>query len=101
MLIHTDERNFDKAVKSKKKVLVDFFAEWCGPCQMLGEELKMLANEEEFNIVKVDVDSNQGLAIKYNVEVVPTMYVFVDGKPVQKATSYMGKNEILNLLSKF
>lgn len=100
MLYHSDEKNFDKVIKSNKKILVDFFAEWCGPCQMIGEELKKLADEKDFDIVKVDIDYNRGLAIKYNVEVVPTMYVFVDGKPIKKVTGYMNKNQILDLMSK-
>ena len=69
MLKHVDENNFEEEVlNSKKAVLVDFFATWCGPCQMLGPVLERIGNSRaDFDIAKVDVDQAQELAFKYGI----------------------------------
>ena len=86
MLKHINEENFEEEVlKSKDAILVDFFATWCGPCQMLGPVLEKIANSRaDFNIAKIDVDQMPELAIKYGVEVVPTMVIFKDGKVMKE-----------------
>lgn len=99
MIIHTDETNFNNVLKQNDVCLVDFFATWCGPCRMLAEELKKVENE--INIVKIDIDENPNLATEYSVDVVPTMYVFKNGKAVKKIEGYMQKNEILRVMHEY
>ncbi len=99
MIIHTDETNFNNVLKQNDVCLVDFFATWCGPCRMLAEELKKVENE--INIVKIDIDENPNLATEYSVDVVPTMYVFKNGKAVKKIEGYMQKNEILRVMNEY
>ena len=99
MIIHTDETNFNNVLKQNDVCLVDFFATWCGPCRMLAEELKKVENE--INIVKIDIDENPNLATEYSVDVVPTMYVFKNGKAVKKIEGYMKKNEILRVMNEY
>ncbi|MFW6317426.1 MAG: thioredoxin [Halorubrum sp.] len=65
-------------------VLVDFYADWCGPCQMLEPVVETIAAETEATVAKVDVDANQGLAAEYGVRGVPTLIVFADGEPVER-----------------
>ena len=99
MIIHTDETNFNNVLKQNDVCLVDFFATWCGPCRMLAEELKKVEND--INIVKIDIDENPNLATEYSVDVVPTMYVFKNGKAVKKIEGYMQKNEILRVMNEY
>lgn len=103
MLKHLSEENFEKEViDSKGLTLVDFFATWCGPCQMLGPVLERIGNSRaEFDIAKVDIDQAQNLALKYEVEVVPTMVIFKDGKVVDKIEGFMSESEIVEEMSKY
>ena len=102
MLKHVDNNNFkNEVLENKKVVLVDFFASWCGPCNMLSPVLEKISNSRaEFDIAKINIDENQDLAIKYNVEVIPTMIVFKDGKPVEKTVGFLDENNIVDLMSK-
>lgn len=102
MLIHTNEANFEKTINNKEVCLVDFFATWCGPCVMLGEELVAVAKENEnIDVIKVDIDENPNLAEEYNIEVVPTMYVFKNGQPVQQIQGFLKRNELLKLINSY
>jgi len=65
-------------------VLVDFYADWCGPCQMLEPVVETVAAETDATVAKVDIDANQGLAAEYNVRGVPTLLLFADGEPVER-----------------
>lgn len=79
-------------------VLVDFFATWCGPCKMLGPVLEELANDlnGKADIVKVDVDKDQQLAMRFHVMSVPTMILFKDGQPVKQLQGYIPKAQLAN-----
>lgn len=103
MLKHLNEENFEKEViNTNGLILVDFFATWCGPCQMLAPVLEKIATSRaEFDIAKVDIDKSQNLAYKYEVEVVPTMVIFKDGKIMNKIEGFMSENEIMEEMSKY
>ena len=103
MLKHVDENNFKKEIiDAKKVILVDFFATWCGPCQLLGPILEKISNSRaEFDIAKVDVDQAQELAIKYGIEVVPTMLIFKDGQVMQILEGVRSEEEIVSEVSKY
>ena len=103
MLKHISKENFeDEVLNSKSPILVDFFATWCGPCQMLGPVLERIGNSRaEFDIAKVDVDQAKDLAIKYGIEVVPTIVIFKDGKVMNKIEGFMSESEIVEEMSKY
>ena len=83
-----NENDFDKEIANF--VLVDFFADWCGPCQMLGPILETI----NFNILKVNTDEFQDLAQKYGVMSIPTVILFKDGKEVDKFIGLKSKDDI-------
>jgi len=93
--------NFNKIINSETPVLVDFFADWCGPCKMLAPILKQVKEElgDAVKIIKIDVDKNQPLAAKYQVRGVPTMLLFKKGKQVWRQSGVLQKNEIINIIN--
>ena len=96
-----EEGNFEEEVlKSEGKVLVDFYADWCGPCKMMSPIIEDIAKEVEGNVKvgKVNVDNNQELAIEYDVMSIPTIIVFENGKPIKTFIGVTDKNEILSVL---
>ena len=81
--------NFNDLIKSGTH-LVDFYAEWCGPCQMMAKELESLSNEDKnLEIVKIDIDKFPELAEKYFIMVVPTLKVYKQGKETNTSTGYL------------
>ena len=79
-----DENNFKEDVlQSETPVLVDFYAEWCGPCKALMPTIEEIAIEyaEKIKVVKIDVDRNENLAVKYGIMSIPALLFFVNGKP--------------------
>lgn len=102
MLRHINENDFEKEViQNKGVVLVDFFATWCPPCKMLSPVLEEISESRSpYSIVKVNIDENLNISSEFNIEVVPTMLVFKDGKVVDKAVGYMPKEEIVTMLNK-
>ena len=96
-----EEKNFEEEVlKAEGKVLVDFYADWCGPCRMMSPVIDDIAKELDgkVKVGKVNVDNNQELAIKYDVMSIPTIMVFEKGNPVKTFVGVTDKQEILDVL---
>lgn len=92
------ETDFNELVK-QDLVLVDFYAEWCGPCQIMAKELEELSKEEKnLEIIKVDIDKFPKLTEEHLIMVVPTLKVYKKGEETNKTTGYLTKDEIKNLL---
>ncbi len=100
MLKHVSVEDFeDEVLKSDVKVLVDFYAAWCGPCKMMAPVLEEIAeNNNDFKIVKLNVDENMSIAEKYNIMSIPALFVFDKGEVVNKSVALISKNEVLDLL---
>ncbi|MFN3951274.1 MAG: thioredoxin [Thermaurantimonas sp.] len=93
---------FNDLVASKELVLVDFFAEWCGPCKMQSPVLKELASQiptDRVKIIKIDVDKNQELASKMGIRGVPTLVLYKDGQPVWRQSGMVPLGELKRLIS--
>jgi len=99
----TSDQNFDSDVlKSSVPVLVDFWAEWCGPCRALGPKLEEIAGEmkEKIKIVKMNVDENPNTPAKYGVRGIPTMILFKGGQEIDQIVGNHPKENIVALLKK-
>ena len=91
MIVYANENNFNEEVKDGI-VLVDFYADWCGPCKMLGSVLEELAND--YKIVKVNVDENENLAREYGVMSIPYLMYFKDGEIKNKSVGFLPLDNI-------
>lgn len=97
------EQDFNTDVlESKDIILVDFFATWCGPCNMLSPILEEISKEDDkIKICKVDIDKCSTLAVKYEIEFVPTMLIFKNGENISRIDGLTDKNEILEHLKNY
>lgn len=98
-VIKANKNNFDEFYKSEKTVLVDFYADWCGPCRMVSPIIDEIANEHpEYLVVKVNVDEEPELAAEFSVFSIPTLVVIKNGEVKEVATGARAKDDILELL---
>jgi thioredoxin 1 len=101
MALEITDANFEELVlKSDKPVLVDFWAEWCGPCRMVGPVVEELAKEYDGKAVvgKVNVDNNADISTKYGIRNIPTLLVFKNGEVVEKQVGVAAKNVLAGKL---
>ncbi len=94
---------FSEMINSDKPVLVDFFAEWCGPCKTMAPILKQVKDEVQDNasIIKIDVDRNQHTASIYQVNSVPTLMLFKQGKVLWRQSGILPKNELVKKIKQY
>ena len=88
------EDGLDEIVAENDVVLTDFYADWCGPCQMLEPIVESLAEDTDAAVAKVDVDANQTLAGAYGVRGVPTLVLFADGEPVERLVGVQDESRL-------
>lgn len=96
------DANFEiEVLGSSQPVLVDFWAEWCQPCKMLGPTIDAIADElsGKAKVGKLDVDSNREVAVKYQITAIPTVIIFAGGQPVKRFTGLRRKDELANALT--
>jgi len=103
-IVTLSDATFDETVKaSETPVVIDFWAEWCGPCKMIAPALEEIANEHagKLQIAKLNVDDNPDTARRFDVMSIPTLLVFQDGSPVKRLVGAKGKGQLLQDLSEF
>ncbi len=99
-VIHVNESNYQEIAESGKTVLLDFFAEWCGPCRMVSPLVERLSDEHpEIVVAKVNVDDEQDLAAQYGVMSIPTLVVLKDGKVAKRNVGAIPYDAIVKLVT--
>lgn len=99
-ILKVTSENFEEEVlKSEKVVLVDFYADWCGPCKMLSPVMEKIAQEnEDIKVVKINIDNQRDLALDYDVMSIPTVVAIKNGQEIDRLVGFADKSEILNLI---
>ena len=99
-ILKVTSENFESEVlQSDKPVLIDFYADWCGPCKMLSPIVDEVAEENtDIKVVKINVDNAQDLAMKYQVMSIPTLVVIKEGKEVNRSVGLIDKSEVISLI---
>lgn len=98
-IMYVSDDTFDKEVlQSSQPVLVDFYADWCGPCRAIAPIIEEIARElhTRLKVVKLDVDQNSQTAMEYGVQSIPTLLIFKNGKEVERLIGYMSKSKLLS-----
>lgn len=95
-----EEKDFKKiAIESKKKVFVDCYADWCGPCRMLGPIIEEVSEEnKDYEFYKLNVDDAEKVSMEYGIMSIPTLLVFDNGELVNKSVGFMSKEQVKELL---
>ena len=98
----TDDTFESEVVQSNIPVVVDFWAEWCGPCKMIAPVVEELATEFDgkMSFAKVDVDNNPGISTNYGIRSIPTLIIFKNGAPVDQIVGAVGKNILVERINK-
>lgn len=99
-VIQLTQENFAEKT-SQGLMLLDFWATWCGPCQMIGPMLDQVAAEENIQIGKINVDEQRELAMQYEIEAIPTLVVMKDGREVDRSVGMLDKTEIKTFYAKY
>ncbi len=100
-IIHVSDEEFEeKVLASEGPVLVDFWAEWCGPCKMIAPVLEQVAEQygDRIKIAKVDVDANKQMAMKFNIRSIPTLMIFKNGQPEATKMGAMSKTQLTSFI---
>lgn len=98
-ILYVSKNNFDSIKANDKPILLDFYADWCGPCRMVSPIIEEIAKENpQYLIGKVNIDKEPELAQKFNVLSIPTLTVIKDGKVISQSAGARPKNEILAML---
>ena len=98
-VLHVNQENFELVKNSEKTVLIDFFAEWCGPCRMVAPFIEEIAAEnEQYLVAKINVDEQPELASAFGVSSIPTLVVMKNGQVVQQSAGARPKAQILAML---
>ena len=99
-VLKVTSKNFEEEVlQTQKPVIVDFYADWCGPCRMLAPIMQEIASEnDEIKVVKINVDEAQDIAEKYGIMSIPTSVIIKNGQEVNRTVGYVGKETILNMI---
>ena len=101
-MIHFNKESFETALTGGKLMMVDFWAEWCGPCQMLGPVIESLADQYEGRAVigKINTDEEQALAMNFQITGIPTVIFFKDGKEIDRLVGVMPPDAFIQVLEK-
>ena len=97
-MVEINNDNFKSEVLENELVLVDFNADWCGPCQMLKPILEEISNEKSTKIVSVNVDDNMELAREYGIMTIPCLILFKDGKEYKRSVGLKSKDDIISMM---
>lgn len=98
--LEVTSKNFDEEVlNSEKKVLIDFYADWCQPCKILEPTVKEIASEnEDIKVIRINIDEESDLAAEYQIMSIPTLVVIENGKEKDRSIGVVSKNKILNMI---
>jgi thioredoxin 1 len=94
----TDQDEFAETVRAYDVVLVDFYADWCGPCQMMEPTIESIAADSEAAVLKVDVDRFQALAAQYGVQGIPTLLVFAEGEQAERLVGMKTDEQLTSVI---
>ena len=94
-MLVTKQNYENEVLKSDKTVIVDFYADWCGPCKMIAPILEEIANENDVKLCKVNVDNDGELAMGFGIASIPTIFIYKNGEITSRIVGYRTKDEIL------